>query len=272
MRHLFHILSLSFCLSLNAQDISFSDQKLAAPYFNPALLGNTYGLEISHLYRNQFPAETVGYQTHFFQTNYGFEKHKMWIGLTACIDNFKTYMSNQNFALTFSKFSEINTNISLRFGAKVGWTTGWTNLTYGNLTDPRRGFLYDESNSTRIPFQDGDQGFEAAAGISSNIYRFTIGYAARHLQQPILDYTTEKNRRILLNHSIILGYDFDIATKNQVLHIQPFFIEQIQKNSDSFQAGIALSWNGITLQGSINESYFSIGGGYSFKDKYVLRY
>src|SRR5690606_4816220 len=86
--------------------------------------------------------------------------------------------------LIYSYHLTVNRKFSLMFGARAAWYQkflDWDKLTFGDMIDPRKGFIYETGDVPR----GGSRGFfDASAGIVGYSKHFFFGVAAHHLNMP----------------------------------------------------------------------------------------
>jgi len=77
------------------------------------------------------------------------------------------------------------------FGAQATWNQkflDWSKLTFGDMIDPRRGFIYQTGDLPRGTLMDNGWGtrgfFDVSAGFVGFSKNFYFGFAAKHLNTP----------------------------------------------------------------------------------------
>jgi type IX secretion system PorP/SprF family membrane protein len=78
----------------------------------------------------------------------------------------------------------VNRKFSVRFGVQAGYfqrSLDWSKLTFGDMIDPRRGFVYQTND---VPRGGTVGNVDFAAGILGFSEQFYFGFAAHHLTQP----------------------------------------------------------------------------------------
>ncbi|TXC78326.1 PorP/SprF family type IX secretion system membrane protein [Luteibaculum oceani] len=189
-KYLIRILILTFLGGLWFQEVKAQDpeftQFYANPlYLNPAFAGSAKCPRIIANYRNQWPSipgtfvtQTVSYDQ-FIPAIYG------GAGIQLMRDNagngtLTTYRASLQYAYTF--------NLSREFAMKAGIEASffqlgldWSKLTFGDMIDPRKGFIY-ETQDTKRGGQVSNADFSAGIlGFSEN---FFAGIAVHHLTEP----------------------------------------------------------------------------------------
>lgn len=171
-------------LSAQAQDLEFTQFYANPIYLNPALAGSNGCPRIAMNYRNQWPSLSgsyvsyaAGYDQYFKNINGGF-------GVLAVHDVQAQTINSSQLGVMYSYHLRINREWTMNFGAKANYwvkTLDWDKLTFGDMIDPRRGFIYATGDVPR----GGTRGFfDASAGTVLFNKVFNIGFVAHHLNRP----------------------------------------------------------------------------------------
>ena len=133
--------------------------------------------------------------------------------------------------------------ISRKFSVKAGFEASyrmlsldWSNLTFGDMIDPKYGFIYPTSedivnNTTGVNFPDFSTGF---IGYSENLF---FGFAAHHLTQPNQGFISESQLPTKLTAHI--GGNIPLSRyRNSVTTISPQFLYQKQQDFQQFNYGV----------------------------------
>lgn len=179
------VMLVGMCTSAWAQDPHFSQFYANPLYTNPAFAGSEICPRIVANYRNQWPKLPGGFVTYSLSADKYVDFLKGGLGLQIMQDNagngtIKTFSFNVSYAYT----AKINRDLALKFGGQAGFwqkSLEWNQLTFGDMIDPRYGFIYETSE----PF--GDRSVNApdfSAGILLYSPDWYIGGAIHHLNQP----------------------------------------------------------------------------------------
>jgi type IX secretion system PorP/SprF family membrane protein len=148
---------------VNAQDPNFTQFYANPLYLNPALAGS-YGCPRFALnYRNEWPSLSGNYVTYSASYDQYFKQISGGFGVLALHDQqgqgtIKTSM----LGLFYSYHLNLGRKWKLMFGARASWfqkSLDWDKLTFGDMIDPRRGFIYSTGDVPR----GGSRGFFGAA-------------------------------------------------------------------------------------------------------------
>jgi type IX secretion system PorP/SprF family membrane protein len=179
-----------FCLSLigprvYAQDPEFTQFYANPLYLNPAFAGSNNCPRVALGYRNQWPALSGTFVT----TSVSYDQHVDGLygglGLMVVSDQAgKGTLNTNRISGMYSYHLKVNRQFSIRAGFEATYfqrSLDWNKLTFGDMIDARRGFIY----------QTGDQprggtvgGIDISAGILGYTDNFYMGFAAHHLNTP----------------------------------------------------------------------------------------
>jgi type IX secretion system PorP/SprF family membrane protein len=185
MKHVFSfILILLISDNVLAQDLEFTQFYSNPVYLNPAFAG-THGCPRFALnYRNQWPSLTGSYVSYAASYDQYFKNISGGIGVVLVNDVQAKTINTTTGSLVYSYHTKINRKWNLLFGAKATWiqkSLDWSKLTFGDMIDPRKGFIYSTGDQVR----GGNFGFfDVSAGTVLFSKTFNFGVAANHLSQP----------------------------------------------------------------------------------------
>lgn len=168
-----------------AQDPTFTQFYSNPLYLNPALAGATGCSRFSFNYRNEWPQLTGNYVTYSAAYDSYVKDIKGGLGFLATYDQqAEGTISTTMIGGIYSYNLKINRKLSVNFGVRAAYIQkylDWDKLTFGDMIDPRRGFIYQTGDVPR----GGKRGlFDASAGAVIFGKYFYGGVAAHHLNQP----------------------------------------------------------------------------------------
>ena len=180
------LLFLFICLEAQAQDPSFTQFYANPVYLNPALAGSTGCPRIVSNYRNQWPQLTGNYITSAVAYDSYVKSVSGGLGIIAMHDmQGQTTIQTSMIVGVYSYNLKVNRKFSIMIGARAAYFQkflDWDKLTFGDMIDPRRGFIYQTGD---VPRGNGRRGFfdvsAGAVGFGKNYY---FGIAAHHLNRP----------------------------------------------------------------------------------------
>ncbi len=171
-------------LTLNAQDLEFTQFYSNPIYLNPALAGTNQCPRFAMNYRNQWPSLTGAYVSYAAAYDNYFKNISGGIGILAVHDVQAQTINTSQLGVMYSYHLPLNRKWAMLFGAKANWYQkflDWDKLTFGDMIDPRRGFIYQTGDVPR----GGSRGFfDASAGWVIFNKNWNLGVVAHHLNRP----------------------------------------------------------------------------------------
>ena len=168
-----------------SQDPTFTQFYANPLYLNPAFAGSNKCPRISMNYRNEWPNLSGNYITYSTSYDKYVKNIKGGLGLLATYDQQgKGTISTSMLGLIYSYHLKINRKFTLLFGARAAYyqkTLDVTKLTFGDMIDPRKGFIY---NTGDVLQNASRQFFNASMGVVGFSKNFYAGLAVHHLNQP----------------------------------------------------------------------------------------
>ena len=180
------LIGLILSTSALAQDPEFSQFYANPLYLNPAFAGSNNCPRIALNYRNQWPAISGNFITQnvSYDQRLGYNKGA-GIGFMVNNDVAAKTLSTLNASAIFSYHLPITRKFALRVGFQATFfqrKLDWNKLNFGDMIDPRRGFVY---NTNDVPVGNGvKSGVDFSAGILGFSETFFFGFAAHHVTEP----------------------------------------------------------------------------------------
>lgn len=227
--------------SVFAQDPMFSQFYANPIYLNPALAGS-YGCPRIRLnYRNQWPALSGTFVTYSASYDQYFKKLSGGIGVILTHDQMgKNTINASTLSFIYSYHLKVSRKFSFMFGAKATWHQkflDWSKLTFGDMIDPRRGFIYQTGDVPRA----GSKGFfDVSAGLVGYTKHFYFGFAAYHLNKPNESMIGSPNSNLPMRFVAHAGAEIPLGAKskyNNTTSISPSVIFQYQNGFMEFNIG-----------------------------------
>ncbi len=172
-------------ITSNAQDPTFTQFYSNPLYLNPAFAGSNGCPRFNLNYRNQWPQLSANYITYSASYDQYSKNISGGLGVLATYDQQgQGTISTAMLGLIYSYHLTLGRKWKILFGARASWyqkSLDWSKCTFGDMIDPRRGFIYATGDVPR----GGNRGFfDASAGtIIYNKY-FFAGFSAHHLNTP----------------------------------------------------------------------------------------
>ncbi len=189
MKHIKRLLTICVLslLTNNAysQDPQFTQFYANPLYLNPALAG-AYGCPRLHAnYRNEWPNLSGNYVTYSMSYDTYVKNVSGGIGLIALHDQQgQGTIFTSMIGAIYSYHLTINRKWSAMFGARASMFNkylDWDKLTFGDMIDPRAGFIYQTGD---VPRGGSRYFFDASAGAVIYNKYFFAGVAGHHLNTP----------------------------------------------------------------------------------------
>ena len=186
MKKLITLLVVTFVsFAYNAQDPTFTQFFSNPIYLNPALAGSSGCPRFAMNYRNEWPQLTGNYVTYSAAFDTYAKSISGGIGILAMHDQQgQGTISTSMLGAIYSYNLKVNRKFSLMFGARAAWFQkflDWDKLTFGDMIDPRRGFIYQTGE---VPRGNGRRGFfDASAGFVGFGKNFYFGGAVSKLSR-----------------------------------------------------------------------------------------
>ena len=170
---------------LQAQDPQFTQFYANPLYLNPAFAGTARCPRVVLNYRNQWPALTGTFET----INASYDQHVEGIGgglglLISHDQAGKGTLNTTNISAMYSYQQTISPRFSMKFGFQATYfqkSLDWDKLTFGDMIDPRRGFIYTTND---VPRGGSIGNADFSAGILGYSDIFFVGFAVNHLTEP----------------------------------------------------------------------------------------
>lgn len=176
-----------------AQDPEFSQFYANPLYLNPAFAGSNNCPRVALNYRNQWPGLSGSFVTQSvsYDQRLGYNKGA-GIGFLVTNDEAAKTLNTLNASAIFSYHLPVTRKFAIRVGFQATYfqkSLDWSKLTFGDMIDPRRGFVY---NTNDVPNGNGKKtGIDFSGGILGFSEKFFFGFAAHHVTEP--------------NESLVLG-------------------------------------------------------------------
>lgn len=173
------------CDEVQAQDPEFTQFYANPLYLNPAFAGSSRCPRLVLNYRNQWPALTGTFVT----TSVSYDQHVEAIsgGLGLLVTNDQAgrgTLENTTINGIYSYQRPISKTFSMTLGVQGTWfqkSIDWDKLTFGDMIDPRRGFIYESQEQIR-----GGQksNFDVSSGFLIFSDAIFFGGAVHHINEP----------------------------------------------------------------------------------------
>ncbi|MFN5845499.1 MAG: type IX secretion system membrane protein PorP/SprF [Flavobacteriia bacterium] len=263
LKRLFATCSLiTIFFSVNAQDPTFTQFYANPLYLNPAMAGS-YGCPRFALnYRNEWPQLSGNYVTYSASYDQYFKYVSGGFGLLATHDQQgQGTISTTMIGGVYSYHLQLGRKWKMMFGARAAWyqkSLDWDKLTFGDMIDPRRGFIYATGDVPR----GGSRGFfDASTGaVVFNKY-FFAGAAWHHMNRP--------NESMIIGESRLpwrftghIGADIVLGRKSKYSNTTSIMPNVIYQYQNGFQE--------LNLGTYIKYGAFNVGAWYRNRDAFII--
>jgi type IX secretion system PorP/SprF family membrane protein len=245
-----------------AQDPTFTQFYANPLYLNPAFAGSHGCPRFALNYRNEWPSLSGNYVTYSASYDQYFKNISGGFGVLAMHDQQGQGTINTSMlGLIYSYHLKVSRKFSMMFGARASWfqkSLDWDKLTFGDMIDPRRGFIYSTGDVPR----GGSRGFfDASAGVVGYSKTFFFGFAAHHLNTP--------NESMIVGNSPLpmrftghMGAEIEIGKRSKYstgTSIMPNIIYQYQNGFQELNIGTYIKYGA-----------FNVGAWYRNRDAFIM--
>ena len=168
-----------------AQDPQFTQFYANPLYLNPAFAGSARCARLAINYRNQWPALKQTYITSSASYDQHFDALNGGVGLMVLTDKAgEGTIKTTNISGTYAYQLNINRKVSMRLGLQgtyVQKTLDFDKLTFGDMIDPRYGFVY---NTQEVRPNESRSFMDFSSGFMIYSSKFYGGMAFHHMTQP----------------------------------------------------------------------------------------
>ena len=224
------VVSLAFTNNLFAQDPEFTQFYANPLYLNPAFAGTAHCPRVSLNYRNQWP----GISGSFITTSASYDQHvdalSGGVGLLVWDDRAgEGTLKTTNVSGMYSYQIPVTRRFSLKAGLQATWAqkrVDWSKLTFGDMIDSRRGFIY---NTNELQRDEPANYVDFSAGILGFSEKYFVGFAAHHLTEPdesVIQGISPLPRKFTFHAGAVLPLD----SKGEVATLSPNILAQLQQD------------------------------------------
>src|SRR5690554_6547208 len=232
-----------------AQDPQFSQFYANPIYLNPAFAGSHGCPRFAINYRNQWPALSGTFVTYSASYDQYFKSIGGGIGVIATHDQQgKGTINHTTLSLIYNYHLKVNRKFTMMFAGKATWNQkflDWDKLTFGDMIDPRRGFIYATGDVPR----GGSKGFfDVSAGFVGFTETFYFGASAHHLNMPN-ESVIVGNSPMPMRFTAHAGATIPLGKKSQYSNetsIMPNVIYQYQQGFMELMLGTYVKYSNFT--------------------------
>ena len=257
------LLLVSLSGELLAQDPTFTQFYANPVYMNPALAGSSGCPRVALNYRNEWPQLTGNYVTYAAAYDSYFKNISGGVGLVAMHDvQGQGTLQTSMIGASYSYYLKVNRKFRLMFGTQAAYYQkylDWSKLTFGDMIDPRRGFIYQTGD---VPRGNGRRGFfDVSAGMVGFSKNFYFGAAFHHLNRPDESLILGQSR-LPIKITGHIGANIKLGQRGRyssTTFLSPNIIYQNQNGFQQLNVGAYLKYES-----------FTIGAWYRNRDAFIL--
>ena len=252
-----------------AQDPEFTQFYANPIYLNPAFAG-THGcprLNMNH--RNQWPSISGAFVTN--SVSYDQYVNVLQGGVALMVTNDMAGKNTINWStinLAYSYHLQVSREFSFLFAAQGTWNqkfVDWNKLTFGDMIDPRRGFVYATGDLPRGRLLDSGWGtrgfFDVSAGFLGYSKNFYFGATAKHLNTP-QETLILGDTRMPMRFTGHMGANIEFGKGSQYSNITSISPNVIYTYQDGFMQ--------LNLGTYIKYGAFTAGAWWRARDAFIL--
>ncbi|MEO8150766.1 MAG: type IX secretion system membrane protein PorP/SprF [Bacteroidia bacterium] len=251
-----------------AQDPQFSQFYAAPIYLNPALAGSSRCPRVTLNYRNQWPSLNNAFVTYAAAYDQQVDAISGGLGLIVMSDKAGEGTINTTSAgFMYAYQAALSRKASIRAAIKATYVqkkVDWDKLTFGDMIDPRYGFVYQTVEQR--PASETRSFMDFSAGIVAYSDLVYGGVAVDHLTQPdeafLVTGSSELPMKITAHFGamIPIGYYNARMDKDEGTFISPNIIYQQQRSFNQLNLGAYFSKSpfvgGLWYRGSLGKGSF----------------
>lgn len=257
MKRLGLLLAYGYASFSFAQDPVFTHFGNSEWYVNPSMAARDTMDVVALKYRNQWPGLSGNYQTSIIAYSHHFAKINGTVYGAALIDDAaRGTIVTQRYSIGYAQKLKVGNHGLLQLGAEFTYfqrVIDWSKLTYGDMIDPRRGFIYQTGE---IPRGGSVSGIDISTGALFQYKDLYIGASLHHI--------TEPDESLLYGYSPLprkwglqTGYTWQI---NSDWQIHPYVWYNNQQG-----------FNILYMMAEAQFKFLVFGGGYRIDDAYTAQ-
>ena len=246
----------------NAQDPQFTQFYANPIYLNPAFAGSNGCPRFNLNYRNQWPSLSGNYVTYSASYDSYFKNINGGIGVIGMHDRQgQGTIATTMIGLIYSYHLKVNRKFSMLFGARAAMFNkflDWDKLTFGDMIDPRKGFIYKTGD---VPRSGSRYFFDASAGFVGYSKHFFFGGAVHHLNRPN-ESMIEGESKLPMRFTGHMGAEIKLGQKSQYNNGTSIMPNVIYQYQNGFQE--------ISIGTYVKYGVFTFGAWYRNRDAFIL--
>ena len=225
----------------HSQDPEFTQFYSNPIYINPAFAGTNNCPRLITNHRSQWTGFPQIFNTSSFSYDQNIRKIHGGFGFMILSDKLNNAIQNNRISAIYSYEIKISKKLTLRTGVEgCFWQNKFnqSQLTFMDMIDPIRGFVYSTANNT---LNRSKNGVDFSSGILAYGEKFFLGFSTHHLTEPKQSTFSVENkleRKFSLNigYHFPIGYQSSIDKKNWI--ISPNIVVKKQGINEQLNIGV----------------------------------
>lgn len=238
------------------QDPEFTQFYANPIYLNPAMAGTNGCPRVNFNYRNQWPSIPGAFVTN--TVSYDQYVNVLHGGIAISMMNDMAGQNTINWNslnLAYSYHLQASKKYTFLFGAQAGWNQkflDWNKLTFGDMIDPRKGFIYQTGDLPSGRVFDNGWGtkgfFDVSAGVVAFSKNFYVGMSAKHLNTPN-ESLIAGSSELPMRFTAHMGASIDLAKNSKYaedITLSPNLIYTRQGEFNQLNLGVYVKYSAFT--------------------------
>ena len=195
-----------------AQDPEFTQFYANPIYLNPAFTGAEMCPKVHINHRNQWPNISGNYVTSSFSYDQKAPSLSGGLGLMVVTDNAAKTLKTNRISGTYAFIKDLGPALSINVGFEGTFfqrSVDWNKLVFGDMIDPKRGFVYQTQDIKQNTVVSGVD-FSSGAILYSDY--FYLGFAAHHLTEPNESMLKNKDAILPTKYTLHAGTKIELPT------------------------------------------------------------
>lgn len=234
---------------VKAQDPHFSQFYANPVYINPAFAGTAVCPRLSMAYRDQWNGINGAFKTFIASYDQHFDFLSGGLGVWFMNDRESNVFGTNTAALAYSYRIRVKRDFYINASLQVSVINrrlDWNNLTFGDMIDPRYGFIYE--TRAKQPDNLSHTMVDFSAGILGYTDIWYAGFAAAHFTRPDDGFNSENRLpvKFTVHGGAKLDFFKDKRRTSKFLQqpiFQPNLIYQYQGGFHNLNYGLYVDWN-----------------------------
>lgn len=223
---------------LFAQDPEFTQFYANPLYLNPAFAGTARCPRVVMNYRNQWPGISGSFVTYSASYDQHVDALSGGLGLLVWNDQAgEGTLNTINVSGMYSYQIPVTRRFSIKAGIQGTWAqkkVDWDKLTFGDMIDPRRGFVYETQEVKR---DEPANYVDFSAGLLGFSEKYFVGFAVHHLTEPDESVITGASP-LPMKYTFHAGAMLPVDSKGEPAFLSPNILFQRQQDFQQINFGM----------------------------------